>query len=60
MIASAAQAVLLADSSKYGKAAFVRFAGWREIDAAIVDDRLADETRQWLQAGGRNVVEVPM
>ena len=52
MIASAERAVLLADSSKFGKNAFVRIAGWEAIGHVIVDDGLPSRTRTWL---GQNV-----
>jgi len=40
MMAAAQKNVLLADSGKFGKSAFVRFAGWDQVDELICDSRL--------------------
>jgi DeoR/GlpR family transcriptional regulator of sugar metabolism len=49
MIGSATKVVLVADSGKFGRTAFVRFATWRTVDAAIVDDGLGAGPRRWLR-----------
>lgn len=47
IIASAHQTILVADSSKFGKTAFVRIAGWEAIYGMVMDDGLSMDTRRW-------------
>jgi DeoR/GlpR family transcriptional regulator of sugar metabolism len=60
MIAGAARTVLVADSSKFGNTAFVRFARWAGIDAVVVDQRLADSHRRWLSKAVSDVATAPL
>lgn len=54
MIASAQRTILVADSSKFGKNAFVRIAGWVAIDHVIVDDELPKQVLTWVGKSIRN------
>lgn len=58
IIASADNKVLLADSSKFGRTAFVRFAEWTDIDGAVVDDRLDAAHRRLMTRAGVDVETV--
>ncbi len=49
MIRNAKQTVLLADSSKFEREAFARFATWKPIAAVITDGGIAPATRRWLR-----------
>jgi len=49
MIANAQKSVVLIDSSKFSRAAFVRIAGWEAVDHVIVDDTLGAPTRRWIK-----------
>ncbi|MCE9613932.1 MAG: DeoR/GlpR family DNA-binding transcription regulator [Lentisphaerae bacterium] len=53
MIANAARTVLVADSSKFGKTAFTRFAGWRQIHQLVTDDGLPAVARRWIPKATR-------
>jgi len=53
MIASARHTILVADSSKFGKNAFVRIAGWETIDHVIVDDGLPKQFLTWV---GKSII----
>lgn len=55
MIAGADEAILVADSSKFGRSAFVRFAGWDKIAWVVTDDRIAPDARAWLQKAAGSV-----
>mgnify|MGYP006302055313 FL=1 len=52
MMAGAETSVLVVDSSKFGQHAFVRFAGWDDIDHVVTDDGLTPEHRAWLESAG--------
>jgi DeoR/GlpR family transcriptional regulator of sugar metabolism len=58
MLAGAARTILVADSSKFGRNAFVRFADWKKVDGVIVDDGLAAGVRRWLRKAVKDVVQV--
>ena len=45
MIAIAKKVILLCDSSKFGREAFVRFAGAEEIDTIVTDSASAEDRR---------------
>jgi DeoR/GlpR family transcriptional regulator of sugar metabolism len=60
MIASATRTILVADSSKFGGTAFVRFAGWEAISGVVVDDGLDQAARRWLRRVVRNITTVPV
>lgn len=49
MIASARRAILVADSSKFDRTSFVRFAGWGEVDLLLTDARLPAAARRWVR-----------
>lgn len=55
MIAGATKAVLVTDSSKFGKTAFTRFASWDQIARVITDSGLAPADRRWLKRAVRSV-----
>ena len=48
MIASSERTILVADSSKFGRVSFVRFATWDEVDTVVVDEGLPASHRSWL------------
>jgi DeoR/GlpR family transcriptional regulator of sugar metabolism len=48
IIAGAQRRILLADSSKFSRQAFRRFATWPEVSAVITDDELPESARAWL------------
>ena len=60
IIASAERRVLLADSSKFGAAAFVRIAGWDVLDHVVVDDGLASKHRRWLKKAVKGLILAPV
>jgi len=57
MIDSADRAVLVTDSSKFARPAFVRIAGWKGLDGVVTDDGLAPAHRKWLR---RKVAELTL
>jgi DeoR/GlpR family transcriptional regulator of sugar metabolism len=59
MIANARRTILVADSSKFGKTAFVRFTGWEKIDCLLVDDGLDKSTQQWVGKAVKDVTLAP-
>lgn len=59
MIASSKQTVLVADSSKFGRTAFAKFASWPDVDATVVDETVNDRHRQWLDTATNDVVYAP-
>jgi DeoR family fructose operon transcriptional repressor len=58
VIAQSRQVVLLADSTKIGKASFVKFAALKEIDAFITDSRAQARDVRELKKSGMNVITV--
>jgi DeoR family fructose operon transcriptional repressor len=60
MVRAAERAVVVADSSKFKRRAFVRFAGWDQIDTVITDDRLPSADRQWFKKVKTRAVIVPV
>jgi DeoR/GlpR family transcriptional regulator of sugar metabolism len=60
VMATAERTVLVADSSKFQRKAFVRFADWKRIDTVITDDRLSTEWRRWLKKAVGNIVFAPV
>ncbi|MCM1134098.1 MAG: DeoR/GlpR family DNA-binding transcription regulator [Clostridium sp.] len=48
MLKSAAEKIVLCDSSKIGKISFVKFAGLHEIDKLITDAQITPENRRYL------------
>jgi DeoR/GlpR family transcriptional regulator of sugar metabolism len=60
MIPAADTAWLVADSSKFGRTAFVRFAEWADVAGAVVDDGLPPEHRRWLREAVRDLTTVPI
>ena len=59
IIASAQRTILVADSGKFGRSAFVRIAGWEAIDDWLTDDGLPAGARHWGQRTLRNLVLAP-
>lgn len=55
LVASADEVILLADSSKLGKASFVKFADFSQIDLLITDDGVSEEILSELARMGVNV-----
>lgn len=55
MIGGAERSAVVADSSKFAATAFVRFAGWDQIDDMITDDAAPPDARDWLARTGANV-----
>ena len=55
LVAAADEVILLADSSKFGKASFVKFADFAQIDLIITDDELSEDIRSELTRMGVNV-----
>jgi DeoR/GlpR family transcriptional regulator of sugar metabolism len=58
MIATAGRKILLADSSKFGSTAFVRFAGWESLDGVVVDEGLVPDREEWLREAVEDVTLV--
>jgi DeoR family transcriptional regulator, fructose operon transcriptional repressor len=58
MIAGAEAAVLVADGSKFQATAFVKFAGWADIDAVMTDAGVPADARAWLEAAVGKVTYV--
>ena len=56
MIACAQQTILVVDHTKFQKRAFVRFAGWKQIDRVITDDRLPAKEQRWLAKAAAHVL----
>jgi DeoR/GlpR family transcriptional regulator of sugar metabolism len=56
ILAGAERSLLVADSSKFQARAFVRFAGWPDIDTVVTDCALAGEPRRWLEEAAVRVV----
>ncbi|HOS43352.1 MAG TPA: hypothetical protein PK794_06650, partial [Armatimonadota bacterium] len=55
MIASAEETVLVADSDKFAKRAFVHFADWAEITHLVTDSGLGKDDQRWLAKAGVDV-----
>jgi DeoR/GlpR family transcriptional regulator of sugar metabolism len=55
MIRSARSAVLLADSTKYGKNGILKLCHWPEVDVLFVDSGLSDAARRAISAFGTEV-----
>ncbi|MEI6082716.1 MAG: DeoR/GlpR family DNA-binding transcription regulator [Verrucomicrobiota bacterium] len=60
MIAAAGRTILVADSTKFQRRAFVRFAGWEQVDTLITDPRLPSADRRWLSKAIQQVVLAPV
>ena len=56
MIASARESILVADSSKFGERAFVRFATWTRLGRVVVDSGLTAPHRRWLRSAVDDIV----
>ena len=56
MIAGAAETVVVADSSKFGVTAFVKFADWAEISCLFTDSEVPPAVRGWLEKKAREVI----
>jgi len=54
MIACAEETVLVADSEKFARRAFVHFADWAEITHLVTDGGLGKDDRRWLAKAGVN------
>jgi DeoR/GlpR family transcriptional regulator of sugar metabolism len=55
MICHAEQRLVVADSSKLGRTAFIRFAAWSDVDALVTDAGADAENRRWLEETGVRV-----
>jgi DeoR family fructose operon transcriptional repressor len=55
LVAAADEVILLADSSKLGKASFVKFADFSQVDLLITDDGVPEEILEELGRMGVNV-----
>jgi DeoR/GlpR family transcriptional regulator of sugar metabolism len=55
MIASAEETILVADSDKFTRRAFVHFACWLEITHLVTDNSVGEDARRWLAAAGVDV-----
>lgn len=55
MIGCAASTILAADSSKFGKTSFLKYAGWNDIDHVFTDEQMPESDRRWLHRVARNV-----
>ncbi len=60
MIDGAVRVALVADSSKFAARAFVRFAGWEDIDEVFTDAGLAPGDLRWLRKVVGNVTRAPV
>jgi DeoR/GlpR family transcriptional regulator of sugar metabolism len=60
ILRGAARKVLVADHSKFERAAFVRYAGVDEVDAVVTDGACPPATRAWLKPVARDVIYAEM
>jgi DeoR/GlpR family transcriptional regulator of sugar metabolism len=56
IIKAAERAVLTIDGSKFGRAALVRYAEWREFGQVVTDTGVPRSVRKWLNRKGPEVV----
>jgi len=49
MIAGSERTLLVLDSSKFARSAFVRFAGWGEVDRVVTDSGIGKGDLRWLR-----------
>lgn len=56
MVAAGRRVIMLADSSKYGKLHFARFADLRDIDVVVSDDALSEEGQAAITSAGAEVM----
>ena len=56
MIAQAGQAVLVADSGKFGRTAFVRYAAFQDVDVVVTDRTCPARVRTWLRKKAGNAL----
>ncbi len=59
MIRGAERCLLVADSTKFGRKAFCRVAGWDRVSDAITDSRLPARERAWARKAGRLTLAAP-
>ncbi|MEI8243037.1 MAG: DeoR/GlpR family DNA-binding transcription regulator [bacterium] len=58
MIANAQRTILVADSSKFGRTAFVRITAWDAVDGWVTDNELPADARRWANKAVRSLVQV--
>lgn len=56
MIAAADQAIVVADSSKFGKVSLSRLCGLQEVRAVVTDPEIDSQWKQWLESAGVQLV----
>jgi DeoR/GlpR family transcriptional regulator of sugar metabolism len=56
MLASADQAIVVADSSKFGKVSLSRLCGLQEVHAVVTDRELDSQWKEWLETAGVELV----
>lgn len=55
MIETADQAVVVADSSKFERSSFVKYADWKDVHRVITDNKIAETHLGWLREAARDV-----
>jgi len=55
MVGRADRAIVVADSSKFTRSSFVKFAEWEQIDCLVTDDGVSTEDQKWLSETVGNV-----
>lgn len=56
MLRHAGRRVLVADHSKFGHTAFLRFATWNDITTVVADDGMPAVERRWLKDTGAEII----
>jgi DeoR family fructose operon transcriptional repressor len=56
MLAAADQAIVVADSSKFGRVSLSRLCGLQEVSAVVTDPDLDSQWKQWLETAGVELV----
>ncbi len=56
MLAAADQAIVVADSSKFGKVSLSRLCGLQEVHAVVTDAGLDSQWKEWLETAGVQLV----
>ncbi len=56
MLAAADQAIVVADSSKFGKVSLSRLCGLQEVNAVVTDGSIDSQWKEWLETAGVQLV----
>lgn len=56
MITAAARTILVADHTKFGGTAFLRYATWEDFDYVVTDAQVEEDAQRWLRRVAKNTV----